>query len=272
MPGVTDLGAPPADTAAVLRPAPPPSPAARRLTSPRWRDGRLLAGVLLLLASVVVGARVLSSGERTSAVVSVASDLPAGHVLTAGDLTTARVRLTGATATAYIGGAARATLPGRVLARAVRSGELLAVAAVAEQGASPRRVVGVKVRDGRHPGLTSGDRVDVFATAALRPLPSAAAKAEQPGPGAAEAGGCTTVLVVGDVEVAADAPLDDPGSDLTLLLQVAPEQAAVLVHASETAALDVTLHVAPGDAPVTASAPAVTGVGGFASGACGAAR
>lgn len=46
----------------------PTSPAARRLASPRWLDGRLVLGVLLVLASVLVGARLLSSADRSQQV------------------------------------------------------------------------------------------------------------------------------------------------------------------------------------------------------------
>src|SRR5687768_14738118 len=42
------------------RSAVPPSPTARRLALPRWLDTRLVLGVLLVLVSVLVGARVLS--------------------------------------------------------------------------------------------------------------------------------------------------------------------------------------------------------------------
>lgn len=241
---------------------PPDSPTARRLQPPRWRDGRLLAGVLLLLVSVVVGARLLATGDSTSPVVAVTRELPAGHVLAAEDLATTRVRLSSTAAGAYVAGAALATLPGRLLARGVRPGELLPVAAVAAAGATAQRTVPVKVRDGRHPALTAGDRVDVFATGSVRPAGS------PPG----TAGVCTTLLVVAAVEVAADAPLDAGSADATLLLRVAPEQAATLVHASETAALDVTRHLVVGDEPPAPTPAPVQGIGAFASAGCGAGR
>ena len=41
----------------------PGSPAASRLTSPSWRDSRLILGVLLILVSVLVGAKVLSGAD-----------------------------------------------------------------------------------------------------------------------------------------------------------------------------------------------------------------
>lgn len=56
---MTDLAARPARTTA----AEMSSPAARRIGRPRWRDTRLLAGVLLVLLSVVLGARVVAIGR-----------------------------------------------------------------------------------------------------------------------------------------------------------------------------------------------------------------
>ncbi len=43
----------------------PGSPKAGRLATPGWVDGRLVLGVLLVLVSVVVGARVLSAADRS---------------------------------------------------------------------------------------------------------------------------------------------------------------------------------------------------------------
>ena len=45
-----------------------PAPAVRRLRSSRWRDPRLAVGVVLVAASVVVGARVLAAADDTVAV------------------------------------------------------------------------------------------------------------------------------------------------------------------------------------------------------------
>lgn len=272
---MTDLDAPPLAGAPSARAAlaPPPSPVARRLAPPRWRDGRLLAGLLLLLVSVVVGARVVAGSDSTSPVVAVARDLPIGHVVDDGDLTVAQVRLTGSTSAAYVAGRDLAGIRGRVLARSVRAGELLAVGAVAAAASADQRVVPLKVRDGRLPTLSAGDRVDVYATATVgRPsaAPAPAGAPAAPGPGT----GCATVLVAAGLEVAADAAAEQGSADLTVLLRVAPEQSALLVHASETAALDVVRHLGP-DQPAHTSAPAlppVTGLAGLASGACAAGR
>ena len=74
------------------------SPKARRLSRPRWRDHRLMIGVLLVVICVVIGARVVAAADRSRSWISVRSDLPAGHVLTASDLTTTSGRLVPAAA------------------------------------------------------------------------------------------------------------------------------------------------------------------------------
>ncbi len=71
----------------------PASPRASRLPAPGWLDGRLVLGVLLVLVSVVVGARVLSTADRSTLVWAAATDLTAGSQLAADDLAPVRVRL-----------------------------------------------------------------------------------------------------------------------------------------------------------------------------------
>src|SRR3954471_16343060 len=113
-----------ADPAAV-----PPRPAPRLLTPPRWLDLRLVLGVLLVLGSVLLGARVVSAADATVPVWAAAGDLAAGTVLTADDLVAVDVRLDDA-ANAYL---ATSTQPaGRTLSRAVSAGELLPRATLVE--------------------------------------------------------------------------------------------------------------------------------------------
>ncbi len=235
----------------------PASPPARRLEPPRWRDGRLLAGVLLLLVSVVVGARVLSTGGATAPVVALARDLPAGHVLAAGDLRVVRVRLDGRTAGQYVGGAQLDQIAGRPLGRGAGAGELLAVGAIGQvAAATPQRLVPVTVAAGRLPGLSAGDHVDVYATGLLKP---SAGGAEQ----------CTTQVVATDVEIGADVDATVASGTTTVLLRVDPRLAGTLVHASETAALDVTRHLPVGDQQGDTGTAAVQGLGSFTTTSCG---
>ncbi len=133
-------------------------PVPRRVRPPRWLDLRLVLGVLLVLGSVLLGARVVTAADATVPVWSVAGDLAAGTELAAADLVAVEVRL-GDAAGAYL--STGSDPAGRTLARAVRAGELLPRTALEE----PQDLVQVAlpVQAGYvPPGLTRGQVVDVY--------------------------------------------------------------------------------------------------------------
>ncbi|WP_138733682.1 SAF domain-containing protein [Modestobacter excelsi] len=138
-----------------------PSPVPRRVRPPRWLDLRLVLGVLLVLGSVLLGARVVTGADATVPVWSVSGDLAAGTVLDADDLVAVSVRLDDV-AGQYL---ATSTRPeGRVLGRAVRAGELLPRSALEE--ATGLVQLALPVQAGYvPPGLTRGQVVDVYAVA-----------------------------------------------------------------------------------------------------------
>ena len=141
---------------------PPPSPGARRLGTPRWWDARLVVGVLLVLVSVLAGARLLSASGRSQTVWAAARDLAPGTQLAAGDLKTARVRLYGNPGR-YVSG--RGAPPyGFLLRRGVGAQELLPFAALTRPGGDlALRYVTVPVGRGHlAPNLRSGTQVDVY--------------------------------------------------------------------------------------------------------------
>ncbi len=143
-----------------------PSPTASRLARPGWLDLRLVAGVLLVLVSVVIGARVLASADRTSPVWVLARDMAVGSTLSADDLTRQAVRLED-TDQRYVTAPADAKPPvGYVLLRGLGSGELLPRAALRlpETGEGLRDVT-VPVEVGHlPPDLRAGQLVDVYLT------------------------------------------------------------------------------------------------------------
>ena len=143
----------------------PGSPRAGRLASPSWLDTRLVLGVLLVLVSVVVGARVLSAADRSQLVWSAGSDLAAGSSLSADDLRPVQVRLFDRSG-AYLPATAEPPV-GYVLDRPVAAGELLPRQALRRPGDDvDLRLVTVPVLPGHYPPeLAKGQQVDVWATA-----------------------------------------------------------------------------------------------------------
>jgi hypothetical protein len=134
-------------------------PVPRRVRAPRWLDLRLVLGVLLVLGSVLLGARVVTAADATVPVWSVTGDLAAGTEIAAADLVAVEVRL-GDAAGAYL--AAGTDPAGRTLARAVRAGELLPRSALEEPADLVQ--VALPVQAGYvPPGLTRGQVVDVYA-------------------------------------------------------------------------------------------------------------
>jgi len=142
-----------------------PAPAVRRLRSSRWRDPRLAVGVVLVAASVVVGARVLAAADDTVAVWSLRGDVPAGSQLTSGDVTISRVRFEDAAdAGRYFDGDAEIPA-GLVVDHDLVAGELLARSALVEPVSRATSDVPVSLADAVYPAdLEVGDRVDVWVT------------------------------------------------------------------------------------------------------------
>ena len=143
----------------------PVSPPATRLATPSWLDGRLVLGVLLVLVSVVVGARVLASADASQRVWVATRDLAPGATLTETDVQQGRVRLFDHGERYLL-----ATGPkpvGYVLTRGVGADELLPTLSLRspEELAQPLRDVSVPVTAGHLPGdLQPGQQVDVYVT------------------------------------------------------------------------------------------------------------
>lgn len=138
----------------------PSSPAARRLAGPSWLDLRLVAGVLLVLVSVVVGARVVSSADQSVQVWAAARDLAPGVTLQEEDVRQVPVRLFD-NSSAYLRSTAEVT--GQVLDRPVSAGELVPAAALRE--VSGRVSIALPVAaEGLPIILRRGQLVDVYAS------------------------------------------------------------------------------------------------------------
>jgi hypothetical protein len=111
---------------------------------------------------VVVGARLLATADDYTLVWSARRDLPAGSALSAADVTAHSVRFRDqADADRYL--SADQSLAGAVLSRALGAGELLPRAAVATaNGPSPDELALPVESTAVPPGLSQGDRVDVW--------------------------------------------------------------------------------------------------------------
>lgn len=155
----------------------PPSPRPRRIATPGWLDVRLLLGVGLVLASVLLGAKLVSSARHTAPVVAARRDLAAGTVLSADDLTVVQARLPGAGRAVYARGPA--DLVGRRLSRPVSAGELVPLTAM--DTVTTRTTVTVPLDAAAAPDLRKGQRIELWVSvgrcAAMVLLPDVAVQA-----------------------------------------------------------------------------------------------
>jgi len=153
-------------------------PRATRSHRPGWRNPRLLLGIVLVAASVVLGARLLAAADDTVGVWAVAHDLPAGAQLDQGDLERRQIRFPEAdTADRYL--AARDDLPsGATLNRPVSAGELLPRAAFTEGFGQDLVEVPVSVVSDDLPAtVRQGSVVDVWVTPKVSAVGKTAVKA-----------------------------------------------------------------------------------------------
>lgn len=111
------------------QPVQPAQPALRART-PGWRDPRLWTGIVIVAASVVLGARLLAAADDTVAVWATVADAGAGDRLTAEDLEVQQVRFADDAALAGYFTADQAPPDELLLIRPVGAGELLPRAAV----------------------------------------------------------------------------------------------------------------------------------------------
>ncbi len=135
-------------------------PVAARLRRPGWRDPRLLVGLVLVAASVAVGAWAVAAAGRTVPVYAAVGALVPGQTLDADALTVREVRLDGS-ADAYL--SAREPMPeGLVVQRTVADGELVPRSALGSVDALELRPVAVPVPGALPAGLVPGAVVDLW--------------------------------------------------------------------------------------------------------------
>jgi hypothetical protein len=207
-----------------------PGPTPRRVRAPRWLDLRLVLGVLLVLGSVLLGARVVSAADATVPVWAATSDLAPGTALTSDDLDVVDVRLDAA-ATLYLSAGTRPE--GKVLARAVSAGELLPFSALEEP--TEHVQLALPVQAGYvPPGLAGGQLIDVYAVA-------------DPAAGAVGvADGSVTLVVrratVQAVQGGSDGVLSTPTTAVQVVVAVPADRAADVLASIAGRPLVVVVH------------------------------
>ena len=140
-----------------------PVPTAARLQRPRWRDVRLVVGVILVLSSVVLGSMVVTAVDDRVPMYAARHALVPGQPLTESDLVRVDVQL-GSRGARYLS-AAEALAPDRYVLHEVRDGELVPAAAVAGRDAVAVQSLTLTVDAGAAAVLRVGSRVDVYLNA-----------------------------------------------------------------------------------------------------------
>ncbi|WP_427884892.1 SAF domain-containing protein [Kribbella sp. GL6] len=135
---------------------------AQRNRKARWKDGRLVLGVLLVAVTALAGAKLLSSADDTTTVWAAKHELRVGSPLTNDDLTTVRVRFTSSNDSGrYL--SADADLKGLVVGRAVGQGEFVPKDAAVPKSDKDRTEMPLSVATGHlPPDIAVGDVVDVW--------------------------------------------------------------------------------------------------------------
>lgn len=195
----------------------PTSPQAKRASRAWWRDARVLAGIGLIVASMLIGARLLSGGDDTVTAWQATRDLAPGATVSPDDVVAVMIPST--LAGAYADGSGLPTAP---LDRALLAGEILPLPV--DAAAVDARWVTVPVEPLHAPvDLAPGERVDVWATEGTDlgaiPVPELVIEG---------------VLVS---QVAVDGV--GLGGEYGVVLEVAPADTAVLIAAVRSGGIDL---------------------------------
>jgi Flp pilus assembly protein CpaB len=139
-----------------------------RLVSAGRIDGRMLLGVALVAVSIIGGLFLWGSASDTTAVVVANKDMPQGHVIEAGDLSTTELRAEGGLSSLLIPQAEVGSLVGRTLGTRVVAGEPVIRPDLSSGPVIGAGEVAITIpvnADSAYPGLRPGDAVTVLGTA-----------------------------------------------------------------------------------------------------------
>lgn len=122
------------------------------------KDVRVIAGIALVMLSILIGALLFRHEDVRSTVWQSTRDLPAGAIVGESDFTPVMADLAGAT-----GQYAIEPMNG-ALTRSLKAGEFLPAGAIGAPDTSNQRFVTLPVEPLHAPELASGDEVDVWST------------------------------------------------------------------------------------------------------------
>jgi Flp pilus assembly protein CpaB len=136
----------------------------RRLTQrlPKL-DTRLVVGLLLVALSVIGGLRLAAGADHTVAVYTATRDLPADHVLVAGDIGTTRIQASDEVLDRLVRVSGTGALTDRVLRFPLAEGDLVAGAGLGRVAREGREItVPIAPEHALGGALEPGDKVDVL--------------------------------------------------------------------------------------------------------------
>ncbi|MDN5820052.1 MAG: flagellar biosynthesis protein FlgA [Brachybacterium sp.] len=137
-----------------------------RLRKPRWKDPRLIVGIVLVVASVLMGAVLVSRLSETTSVLVARSAIVPGDSISADDLVTVDLRL-GEQTDHYVG-TLEAIPEGSVALRTIRAGELVPISAIGQSTEVPLRPVVIPVDAAVAESVVPGATVELWHTAPAR--------------------------------------------------------------------------------------------------------
>lgn len=126
-------------------------------------DLRLIAGLVLVIVSVIGVTFVLSQGTATQAVYVAAHPIATGRAITSDDLTVVQVALGEATQTYLAAGQLK---KGSVAQRAIGAGEFIPATAISQKPKNKATSVVIELATPMPKAVTAGSRVDLWSAMA----------------------------------------------------------------------------------------------------------
>lgn len=152
-------------SATVTPTGPQGSGPAIRNKRPSWRDPRIIAGIVLIAASVLIGAKLMASLDDTVGVWALRTDLSKGSKIADSELTVTQIRFTdAATADLYVS-ADDEIASDTSINRDLQAGELLPRSAIDAEPRQELIEVPISVESANLPAtVRQGSTVDVWVT------------------------------------------------------------------------------------------------------------